>query len=46
MIATKRRAEHPYGQDIMGVAHILLNQKQNNDDDPYIRSIRKYKISI
>ncbi|CAG8798854.1 15916_t:CDS:2, partial [Gigaspora margarita] len=39
IIATKRCAEHPYGQDIMGVAHMLLKQKQNNDDNPYIRSI-------
>ncbi|CAG8740913.1 3395_t:CDS:10, partial [Gigaspora margarita] len=37
MIATKRRAEHLFDQDIMGVAHILL--KQDNDDDPYIRTI-------
>ncbi|CAG8552361.1 6334_t:CDS:2, partial [Gigaspora rosea] len=39
MIATKRHAEHPYRQDIMGVAHMLLKQKQNNDDNLYIRSI-------
>ncbi|CAG8805540.1 5116_t:CDS:1, partial [Gigaspora rosea] len=39
MIATKRHAEHLYGQNIMGVAHMLLKQKQNNDDNPYIRSI-------
>ncbi|CAG8660706.1 3329_t:CDS:2, partial [Dentiscutata heterogama] len=39
MIATSHHAEHPYGQDIMGVAYMLLKQKQNEKDNPYIRSI-------
>ncbi|CAG8522799.1 18504_t:CDS:10, partial [Racocetra persica] len=46
MIATKRHAEHPYGQDIMGVAHILLKQKQDNDDDLYIRTICRANVEI
>ncbi|CAG8574017.1 27846_t:CDS:2, partial [Racocetra persica] len=39
MIATKRYAKHPYGQDIMGIANMLLKQKQDNNNNPYIRSI-------
>ncbi|CAG8634397.1 11250_t:CDS:2, partial [Dentiscutata heterogama] len=39
MIATRRHAEHPYSQDIMGVVYMLLKQKQDEKDNPYIRSI-------
>lgn len=39
MIATKHRAEYPYGQDIMGVAYMLLKQQQENELDQYIRTV-------
>ncbi|CAG8836627.1 32336_t:CDS:2, partial [Racocetra persica] len=44
MIATKCRAEHPYGQDIIGIAYMLLKQNQKNEIDPYIRTVRKYEL--
>ncbi|CAG8607783.1 10077_t:CDS:2, partial [Racocetra persica] len=38
MITTKRHAKHSYGQDIMGVAYMLLKQKEGSKNDSYIRS--------
>ncbi|CAG8470803.1 14952_t:CDS:2 [Gigaspora rosea] len=40
MISTKHRAEHPYGQDIMGVAYMLLKQTKKKETNPYIRTVR------
>ncbi|CAG8570282.1 5333_t:CDS:2 [Cetraspora pellucida] len=38
LIASKKRAEHPYRQNIYGVAYLLM--KQSNNKNPYIRTIR------
>ncbi|CAG8853937.1 15817_t:CDS:2, partial [Gigaspora margarita] len=39
MIATKCHAKHPYGQDIMGIAYMLLKQKHKNETNSYIRFV-------
>ncbi|CAG8607802.1 10078_t:CDS:2, partial [Racocetra persica] len=41
MITTKRHAKHSYGQDIMGVAYMLLKQKEGSKNDSYIRSDKR-----
>ncbi|CAG8831143.1 6949_t:CDS:2, partial [Gigaspora rosea] len=37
LIASRKHAEHPYGQNIYGVTHLLM--KQSNDENSYIRTI-------